>query len=652
MEKDISYQDYIKLENEFKKKEQSMEERLWIDSNVGMFDDVLRSNYNKSVEEFSSVILEYLAKLSNAYQGVFYIVTQEKEILEAVAGYACSTEKLDKKEFKFGEGLVGQAAVSKQEIIFEDLPSNTENGSSVEVQLNPQAVIIIPLLFNESVYGVLKLVFLKTLKEKYKLLLSRTSQNIGAMLESILNSSKLQSLLKDSQENAEVLRAQEEELRQNIEEMQATREAQEKTQNELENLKNTLEKEIAQQTLKLEETIQKFDLATATTTEGLWDLVMPEDLETNDDTYFWWSDNFRKMLGYNNEKDFPNRLASWSDLLHPDHKEETLGAFSAHLMDYSGNTPYNVEYQLLRKNGEYRWYRAVGNTLRDDTGKPLRVAGSLIDIQEAKDLDAVRKDLVEKFDLAIKTTTEGIWDLVMPNDLVTDDDTYFWWSDNLRFMLGYKNEKDFPNRFGSLANLLHPDHKEKTLEAFSAHLMDYSGDTLFDIEYQLLRKTGEYRWYRAVGNTLRDDTGKPLRVAGSLIDIQEAKDLEESKETFEMFENLSNDGFWITHFNGNSELKDDTPFTWSPSLLKLLGMDASSKFNERFDSLATRVHQSDSKVFLKKLQEFFDDPNEVTISNLGHRLKLKNGKFEKFNLKMTKKKTNKLTKVVGCISKA
>ena len=60
---------------------------------------------------------------------------------------------------------------------------------------------------------------------------------------------------------------------------------------------------------------------------------MPDNLETHDDTPFWWADNFRRMLGYESEIDFPNRLDSWSNLLHPDH------AFSRHLMDFSGNTP-------------------------------------------------------------------------------------------------------------------------------------------------------------------------------------------------------------------------------------------------------------------------------------------------------------------------
>ncbi|WP_020531932.1 PAS domain S-box protein [Flexithrix dorotheae] len=224
MKKDFNYQDYIQLEKEFKAKEKSMEERLWVDSNVGKFDDILRSNYNKSVEEFSSVVLDYIAELTNAYQGIFYTVNEEQQKVEAVAGYACNVEKLEQREFESGEGLVGQTLISKKNIIFKDLPPSSEQKGNTEIQLNPKEILVLPLLFNESVYGVIKLVFIKSLEEKYKLLLDRACQSIGAMLESILNNTKMELLLQNSQNQTEELKAQEEELRQNMEEMQATQE--------------------------------------------------------------------------------------------------------------------------------------------------------------------------------------------------------------------------------------------------------------------------------------------------------------------------------------------------------------------------------------------------------------------------------------------
>ncbi|VEB42261.1 PAS fold [Chromobacterium violaceum] len=56
-----------------------------------------------------------------------------------------------------------------------------------------------------------------------------------------------------------------------------------------------------------------------------------------------------------------------------------LDAFAAHLNDRGGTTPYDIEYRLQCKNGEYRWFRAAAHAAGRQ-GVPLRVAGSLADI--------------------------------------------------------------------------------------------------------------------------------------------------------------------------------------------------------------------------------------------------------------------------------
>jgi len=99
-----------------------------------------------------------------------------------------------------------------------------------------------------------------------------------------------------------------------------------------------------------------------------------------------WSDEFRQMLGYTSESEFPNELDSFSDLLHPEDKERTFDAFRSHLYDTAGNTPYDIEYRLLKKDGEYSYYHAAGVTLRAKNGDPVRVVGTLVDITETKNI--------------------------------------------------------------------------------------------------------------------------------------------------------------------------------------------------------------------------------------------------------------------------
>lgn len=133
---------------------------------------------------------------------------------------------------------------------------------------------------------------------------------------------------------------------------------------------------------QLKTALLRFELAGKS--EGLWDMEYPADGELLPDTPFWWSEHFRKLLGFRDETDFPNILDSWGSRLHRDDKDRTFAAFAAHLKDKSGQTPYDIEYRLQLKSGEYRWFLARGYTLRDGRGNPMRVAGSLRDINTEK----------------------------------------------------------------------------------------------------------------------------------------------------------------------------------------------------------------------------------------------------------------------------
>lgn len=129
----------------------------------------------------------------------------------------------------------------------------------------------------------------------------------------------------------------------------------------------------------------QLNLILAASKMGLWDMIVDAGNPVSPQNAFTWTPEFRAMLGFSDENDFPNVLESWSNRLHPDHHDITLDAFAAHLTDHTGNTEYDVEYMLKRKSGEYRWYRATGETTRDANGVPLRVVGVLRDIQKERD---------------------------------------------------------------------------------------------------------------------------------------------------------------------------------------------------------------------------------------------------------------------------
>jgi len=130
----------------------------------------------------------------------------------------------------------------------------------------------------------------------------------------------------------------------------------------------------------------KHNLMVRATKIGLWDMeVMPDD-PTNSDNAFNWSDEFRQVLGFTDHHDFPNILSSLSDRLHPDDRDRVFATFTNHLLDKTGKTPFDLEYRVQKKNGEYGYFRASGEAMRDKKGDAVRVAGAFLDITESKDL--------------------------------------------------------------------------------------------------------------------------------------------------------------------------------------------------------------------------------------------------------------------------
>ena len=97
-----------------------------------------------------------------------------------------------------------------------------------------------------------------------------------------------------------------------------------------------------------------------------------------------WSHAFRRMLGYHDILDFPNKLESLTELLHPQDKERVLKQLYAAIEDKSNQIKFNVEYRVKTKDDSYRWFRTSSEVIRRVDGTASRIAGTFIDIDAEK----------------------------------------------------------------------------------------------------------------------------------------------------------------------------------------------------------------------------------------------------------------------------
>jgi hypothetical protein len=145
---------------------------------------------------------------------------------------------------------------------------------------------------------------------------------------------------------------------------------------------------------------------------GLWDAVLHDGDPMHAKSRWRWSPEFRRLLGFGSAAEFPNTVNAWADRLHPEDSSGTFEKFGACLADRSGRTGYNVTYRLKMKDGSYHWFRAVGGTARDASGKATRACGSLIDINAEKiiesDLRRALRDLADRFEARVMGVVQTV----------------------------------------------------------------------------------------------------------------------------------------------------------------------------------------------------------------------------------------------------
>ncbi|MDE6905996.1 MAG: response regulator [Lachnospiraceae bacterium] len=117
---------------------------------------------------------------------------------------------------------------------------------------------------------------------------------------------------------------------------------------------------------------------------GLWSMEFDERGEMISCS---WSEVFRNMLGYDSEKDFPNRIESWADLLCQEDKERVLKEYWDTVRDYSGEKTFDVEYRLITQNAGLRWFHSAGRLSRREDGSPITFVGLFVDIDDEKKLE-------------------------------------------------------------------------------------------------------------------------------------------------------------------------------------------------------------------------------------------------------------------------
>ncbi|MEE1132417.1 MAG: PAS domain-containing protein [Caryophanon sp.] len=267
---------------------------------------------------------------------------------------------------------------------------------------------------------------------------------------------------------------------------------------------------------------------------GTWTCELKNNDLMHADNIITWCPSIQKMLGYNGQKTLPQNFMTLHQVMDANIFEQPL---KDALRSTGRHEGIQVEHVIRQANGQPRWVKTAISIQKEER---TTIVGCMVDIHEQKTKMEALSNYYVKNDLINKVLVEAFWDMTVEKGDPVNPNNEFWWSNQFRQLLGFHNEQDFPNVMSSWSDRLHPEDKGMAMQAFTDHLLDHTGRTPFDVEYRLQLKTGEYHWFHATGETMRDRNGAPLRVAGIIRDITS----ERNKELYvvqmnEKFEQLS-----------------------------------------------------------------------------------------------------------------
>ena len=216
------------------------QKRLWSTEGLSRVAEITRQ-HQSDVQLLSDQLLTYLVRYLRANQGMLFFWDEEKQHLVLASCHAYDKKKFVEQQISPGEGLVGQTFLEQETTHLTEIPAAYMTIASGLGQALPNSLLLVPLKVNERTIGILELASFGTFAEHMIAFLEEAGEIIASSVATAQLNQQTQALLAQSQQQAEEMRAQEEEMRQNVEELQATQEEMERKAQELFRAKEELE---------------------------------------------------------------------------------------------------------------------------------------------------------------------------------------------------------------------------------------------------------------------------------------------------------------------------------------------------------------------------------------------------------------------------
>jgi PAS domain S-box-containing protein len=186
---------------------------------------------------------------------------------------------------------------------------------------------------------------------------------------------------------------------------------------------------------------------------------------------------------------------------------------------FVGNTfltgkSHKFEFWGRRKNGEI-FPKDVCLNKGKFAGKDVIITTAR-DVSERKKAEQALIESETWLKLAIETGKLGIWEWNTSTGQLKVN-SYFY------EMFGYENQ-EFEPAIEKIVQFIYPEDLEVTTAIIQNHITEKTAS--FETEQRFMTKSGNYKWIRTYGKVIeRHENGEPLKMAGTIIDVDNLKSL-------------------------------------------------------------------------------------------------------------------------------
>jgi len=250
------------------------------------------------------------------------------------------------------------------------------------------------------------------------------------------------------------------------------------------------EEELGKALLRQKEAVRAGNVA-------IWDW----DLTTNKVRY---SSEWKRQIGYEDEE-ISDDFEEWRSRVHPDDLQPTLDKVQKSIAKKRQN--HRVEFRFRHKDGSYRWIYAQASILQDESGRPVKMVGSHVDITERKQTEEALRKSEERFRKIYENAAMGI-------AIADASGRYRHCNPAFCKLLGYTKAELQQMAF---AGLMHPDDREANLAEINRLV---TGEVpYFEIKNRYVHKNGLPVWVHKFVSILPGEEGQPGHFLALVSDI-------------------------------------------------------------------------------------------------------------------------------------